>query len=70
MKASGSNLTSPVCERKAQAFSSMGKKKPLLNMTKLWFSKSQPGALQPAGQGDGGLMNTRGLADTPVAAEK
>lgn len=70
MKSSGSNLTFPVCERKAWAFSSMGKKKPLLNMTKLCFPKSQPGALQPARQGDRGLMSRRGLADTPAAAEK
>lgn len=71
MNATRSNLISPPYKRKARAFSSMDKKKPLLKTTKLCFSsKSQPGASQPAGQGDGGLMSMRGLPDTAVAAEK
>lgn len=71
MNATGSNLASPPYKRKARAFSSMDKKKPLLKRTKLCFSsKSQPGASQPAGQEDRGLTSMRGLPDTPMATEK
>jgi len=48
----------------------MDKTKPLLKVTKLPSSKSQPGASQPFVQGDRVLMSMRGLPGTLMAAEK